>query len=99
MVEAKTLGQIAYETYYGNAQMRGADEILDWPGTHEMWKQIWQATAQAVRLRTIEECAEVSDGYARRAWDAQPSAQAAAVAAEHISSGIRTLKDKTNDQG
>lgn len=42
-----------------------------------------------------EACAVLADSYERRAWDAQPSAQEAAVAAKHIAAAIRARSKTT----
>lgn len=40
-------------------------------------------------LNERRECAKMADDYAKLSWSANPSAQEAAVAAEHIAQAIR----------
>ena len=50
----------------------------------------FRAKARAAIEAVLREAALIADGYAKHAWEAQPSAQEAAVAAEHIAAAIRS---------
>jgi hypothetical protein len=56
---------------------------------HEMVDSVSRALL-AERLSATERAAKIAEDYAKRAWAAQPSAQEAAVGAEHIAAAIRS---------
>jgi hypothetical protein len=105
MAETKTLGEIAYggfNTFKGHA--------VDWPlakgcAVEEM--NAWEAAAQAVRLKTIEECAKVAQDrvrdltldFQRNYPDDFRRLETMNAEAREIAQDIRALKDKSNDQG
>lgn len=59
------------------------------PGSAVAFREALEVFAPLATAEAREECARIADGYARRAMAANPSAQEAAVAAEHIAEAIR----------
>ena len=55
MAEQKTIGQIAYEAWFGSLSLKDGKTPMDWPG--DMDKDEWEAAASAVWDKAVEECA------------------------------------------
>jgi hypothetical protein len=112
MAETKTLGQIACDTFF---QKDGApdDPYFSWDALKNDpdARQCWEIAAQAVRLKTIEECVDLANefikqsreyahrderrGLLEQAEKFHSQADGVEIFAEQLSA----LKDKSNDQG
>lgn len=57
------------------------------------WADEIETLLHQTRMAEREACAALADKYAALAWKAQPSAQEAAVAAQHIAEAIRNRKE------
>lgn len=69
----KTLGQIAYEAYYGAISLKDGKTPLDWVG--ENFQHEWQSSAQAVReavlLEAIERAGKIGKEFAEKSERAE----------------------------